>query len=62
MNGYLFAELFEASSSVDAQPAIDPSAIRRDEAVCWICNAASLEVHGKIIGKNCGFMRDCGDP
>ena len=62
MNGYLFADLCEANSSVDAQPALDPTVIRRDDAVCWICGAASLYVHCKIICKNCGFMRDCSDP
>jgi hypothetical protein len=62
MNGYVYAELFEANSSVDAQPALDPTVIRRDEAVCRIRGAASLDVQCKIICKNCGFMRDCGDP
>jgi hypothetical protein len=62
MNDDVFARPFQAGSSVDAQPALDPTVIRRDDTVCWICGAASLAVHCKIICKNCGFMRDCSDP
>lgn len=30
--------------------------------VCWLCGAAILERHCKIVCKNCGFTRDCSDP
>jgi hypothetical protein len=30
--------------------------------VCWICGAAILERHCKIVCQNCGFTRDCSDP
>jgi hypothetical protein len=30
--------------------------------VCDICGSSMLDVHCKLICRNCGFMRDCSDP
>jgi len=29
---------------------------------CDICGVPMLDVHCKLICRNCGFMRDCSDP
>ncbi len=29
---------------------------------CDICGAPTLEIHCKVICKNCGYIRDCSDP
>jgi hypothetical protein len=29
---------------------------------CDICGFPMLDVHCKLICRNCGFMRDCSDP
>ena len=47
---------------VDPQIEIDPADPRRDDTYCWVCGAAIVEVHCKIVCKNCGFTRDCSDP
>jgi len=35
---------------------------RIDDTYCWVCGAAIVDVHCKIVCKHCGFMRDCSDP
>ncbi|TLY41228.1 MAG: hypothetical protein E6K59_09780 [Nitrospirae bacterium] len=30
--------------------------------LCDICGFPMLDVHCKLICRNCGFMRDCSDP
>ena len=35
----------------------------RDNIFCHVCGfQAALEVHCKIICRNCGYTRDCSDP
>ncbi|HET7377459.1 MAG TPA: hypothetical protein VFK30_12170 [Anaerolineae bacterium] len=46
---------------VDPQVKIDPSNPRQADTYCWVCGAAIVDVHCKIVCKNCGFMRDCSD-
>jgi hypothetical protein len=29
---------------------------------CDICGFPMLDVHCKLVCRNCGFMRDCSDP
>ena len=29
---------------------------------CDICGAPTLEIHCKVICRNCGYVRDCSDP
>lgn len=29
---------------------------------CDICGAPTIEIHCKVICKNCGYIRDCSDP
>jgi hypothetical protein len=50
------------SLQADPQIEIDPSNPRADDAYCWVCEAAIVDVHCKIVCKNCGFTRDCSDP
>jgi len=46
---------------VDPQIEIDPSNPRADDTYCWVCGAAIVDVHCKIVCKTCGFTRDCSD-
>jgi hypothetical protein len=54
------ARLLENDSPADAQPAL--SLPRADDAECWVCGAVVVDVHCKIVCRNCGFTRDCSDP
>jgi hypothetical protein len=47
---------------VTPQIEIDSSSPRIDDTYCWVCGAAIIDVHCKIICKICGFTRDCSDP
>ena len=33
-----------------------------DGEPCDICGFPMLDVHCKLVCRNCGFMRDCSDP
>jgi hypothetical protein len=50
----------ENEPSVDVQPNIN--LLRADDAMCWVCGAPIVEVHCKLVCRNCGFTRDCSDP
>ncbi|HEV8244088.1 MAG TPA: hypothetical protein VGQ07_08840 [Nitrospirales bacterium] len=41
-------------------PSQSPSASPGE--LCDICGCPMLDVHCKLICRNCGFMRDCSDP
>lgn len=66
MDGYCLAQLFEEETSgFPPKPhGNDTAAIDRrfDDTYCWVCSAAIVDVHCKIVCKYCGFMRDCSDP
>ena len=40
----------------------DRSIAPPDGESCDICGFLMLDVHCKLICRNCGFMRDCSDP
>ncbi len=44
-----------------ARPQGQPSTLPEWEP-CDICGFPMLDVHCKLICRNCGFMRDCSDP
>lgn len=52
------AQEAERSGSVSPQPIYAPE----DNTTCWICGGPVIQLHCKIICRNCGFMRDCSDP
>jgi hypothetical protein len=61
MDDYCLAQLFEEESiAIDRRLVRDQS--RLDDTYCWVCGAAIVDVHCKIVCKHCGFMRDCSDP
>jgi hypothetical protein len=39
-----------------------PSVAPPEGELCDICGVPMLDVHCKLICRNCGFMRDCSDP
>jgi len=39
-----------------------PSPLASPGELCDICGCPMLDVHCKLICRNCGFMRDCSDP
>ena len=39
-----------------------PSVAQPEGELCDICGVPMLDVHCKLICRNCGFMRDCSDP
>jgi len=40
----------------------DRSVAPSEGEYCDICGFPMLDVHCKLICRNCGFMRDCSDP
>ena len=40
----------------------DRSGTPPEGELCDICGFLMLDVHCKLICRNCGFMRDCSDP
>ena len=38
------------------------SAVPPEGEPCDICGFPMLDVHCKLVCRNCGFMRDCSDP
>jgi hypothetical protein len=38
------------------------SSTQLEGELCDICDFPMLDVHCKLICRNCGFMRDCSDP
>ena len=40
----------------------DRSAVLLEGEPCDVCGLPMLDVHCKLICRNCGFMRDCSDP
>ena len=45
----------------EANPPSQSHSASEDE-LCDICGRPMLDVHCKLICRNCGFMRDCSDP
>ncbi|MER3457276.1 MAG: hypothetical protein C4309_00135 [Chloroflexota bacterium] len=39
-----------------------PIYMPEDDTICWVCGGPVIQLHCKIVCKNCGFMRDCSDP
>ncbi len=39
-----------------------PTYAPEDDTTCWVCGGPVIQLHCKIVCKNCGFMRDCSDP
>jgi hypothetical protein len=70
MGTYPLAQLLADDSPPDDRLAIallDSPSFRRtlsssENALCWICGAAIVDIHCKIVCQNCGFTRDCSDP
>ena len=40
----------------------DRSVASPEGELCDLCGFPMLDVHCKLICRNCGFMRDCSDP
>jgi len=51
-------ELGIAGPSYADRPSVAPP----EGELCDICGVPMLDVHCKLICRNCGFMRDCSDP
>jgi hypothetical protein len=62
MVGYCLAHLFEEEETIEVGPRSDRDQPRFDDTYCWVCGAPIVDVHCKIVCKQCGFMRDCSDP
>ena len=63
MDGYCLAQLFEENLALAAREGeVVVNDRHVDDAYCWICGAAIIDVHCKIVCHRCGFMRDCSDP
>ena len=61
MDGYCLAQLFEEEPNA-VNPRFDRDQPRFGDTYCWVCSAAIVDVHCKIVCQHCGFMRDCSDP
>jgi hypothetical protein len=62
MNGYCLAQLFEEEDAIAVEPGPAWAQLRFDDTYCWVCGAAIVDVHCKIVCQHCGFTRDCSDP
>ena len=51
-------EPLKAGASYADRPSVAPP----EGECCDICGVPMLDVHCKLICRNCGFMRDCSDP
>ena len=51
-------EPLKAGASYADRPFVAPP----EGELCDICGFPMLDVHCKLICRNCGFMRDCSDP
>ncbi len=40
----------------------DPERQAAEDSYCWVCGAAVIDRHCKIVCPRCGFTRDCSDP
>jgi hypothetical protein len=72
MDGYCLAQLLEEEPAQRSGLMLSAPAGRRndvaiigsrfDDTDCWVCGAAIIAMHCKIVCNHCGFMRDCSDP
>ena len=53
---------FSVDSALLTMQGIPAIAGRVGKMTCWLCGAAVVPLHCKIICGNCGFTRDCSDP
>ncbi len=61
MDGYCLAQLLE-EEAIELESRPEHEVPRFEDRYCWVCGAANVEVHCKIVCHHCGFMRDCSDP
>jgi hypothetical protein len=62
MDGYCLAQLLEKDEAIEVESRPAQDSPRFDDTCCWVCGAAIVEVHCKIVCQKCGFTRDCSDP
>lgn len=62
MSEYVLAYLLDDDEPIEVARQPDRVVPHPDDIDCWVCGAAVVAVHCKIVCQNCGFTRDCSDP